>query len=82
MDLVGNLMFVVFKLKFDFKLVDWYVVMFDYLVCMLFVCDVVVSGGDVVNMLWKNFEVFFLCLFEIDNICDICLVIKVLMGFL
>jgi lysine 2,3-aminomutase len=42
--------------------------------------DVVVSGGDVANMPWKNLESFLDRLLEIDNIRDIRLATKALMG--
>ena len=42
--------------------------------------DVVVSGGDVANMPWKNLEGFLDKLLEVDNIRDIRLATKALMG--
>ena len=42
--------------------------------------DVVVSGGDVANMPWKNLEAFVDRLLEIENIRDIRLATKALMG--
>jgi lysine 2,3-aminomutase len=42
--------------------------------------DVVVSGGDVANMPWKNLEAFLGRLLEIENIRDIRLATKALMG--
>jgi lysine 2,3-aminomutase len=42
--------------------------------------DVVVSGGDVANMPWKNLESFLDRLLDIDNIRDIRLATKALMG--
>ena len=42
--------------------------------------DVVVSGGDVANMPWKNLEAFLDALLEIDTIRDIRLATKALMG--
>ena len=39
-----------------------------------------VSGGDVANMPWKNLEAFLARLLEIDNIRDIRLATKALMG--
>jgi lysine 2,3-aminomutase len=42
--------------------------------------DVVVSGGDVANLPWKNLEAFLDKLLEIDNIRDIRLATKALMG--
>jgi lysine 2,3-aminomutase len=80
MDLVGNSTPVVPKLKFDLKPVDRYDAMIDYLRRTPSVRDVVVSGGDVANMPWKNLEAFLLRLLEIDNIRDIRLATKALMG--
>src|SRR3954451_21507224 len=80
MDLVGNSTPVVPKLKFDLKPVDRYDAMIDYLRRTPSVRDVVVSGGDVANMPWKNLEAFLVRLLEIDNIRDIRLATKALMG--
>ena len=54
--------------------------MLDYLRRTPEVRDVVVSGGDVANMPWKNLEAFLDQLLEIDNIRDIRLATKALMG--
>jgi lysine 2,3-aminomutase len=80
MDLVGNSTPVVTKLKFDLKPVDRYDAMFAYLRTQPGVRDVVVSGGDVANLPWKNLESFVSRLLEIDNIRDIRLATKALMG--
>jgi lysine 2,3-aminomutase len=80
MDLVGNSTPVVPKLKFDLKPVDRYDAMIEYLRRTPGVRDVVVSGGDVANMPWKNLEAFLVRLLEIDNIRDIRLATKALMG--
>ena len=80
MDLVGNSTPVVQKLKFDLKPVDRYDAMFAYLRKQPGVRDVVVSGGDVANLPWKNLESFVTRLLEIDNIRDIRLATKALMG--
>jgi lysine 2,3-aminomutase len=80
MDLVGNSTPVVPKLKFDLKPVARYDAMLDYLARTPSVRDVVVSGGDVANMPWKNLETFLVRLLEIDNIRDIRLATKALMG--
>jgi lysine 2,3-aminomutase len=80
MDLVGNSTPVVPKLKFDLKPVDRLDRMMDYLSRSPEVRDVVVSGGDVANMPWKNLEAFCMRLLEIDNIRDIRLATKALMG--
>jgi lysine 2,3-aminomutase len=80
MDLVGNSTPVVQKLKFDLKPVDRYDAMFAYLRTQPGVRDVVVSGGDVANLPWKNLESFVARLLEIENIRDIRLATKALMG--
>ena len=80
MDLVGNSTPMVPKLKFDLKPVDRYAAMLDYLARTPSVRDVVVSGGDVANMPWKNLEAFLMRLLEVENIRDIRLATKALMG--
>ncbi len=80
MDLVGNSTPQVTKLKFGAKPVDRYDAMIDYLRRSPGVRDVVVSGGDVANMPFKNLESFIARLLEIENIRDIRLATKALMG--
>ncbi len=80
MDLVGNSTPVIDKLKLTGKPVDRYAAMLAYLQQSPQVRDVVVSGGDVANMPWKNLEGFLDKLLEIDNIRDIRLATKALMG--
>ncbi len=80
MDLVGNSTPQVVKLKLAGKPVDRHEAMLDYLRRTPTVRDVVVSGGDVANMPWKNLEAFLDRLLEIDNIKDIRLASKALMG--
>lgn len=80
MDLVGNPTAQFPKLKFDLKPVDRHESMLRYLRETPSVRDVVVSGGDVANMPWKNLEAFIDKLLEIDNIRDIRLATKALMG--
>ena len=80
MDLVGNSTPQVTKLKLAGKPVDRYAAMLDYLQRTPTVRDVVVSGGDVANMPWKNLEAFLGRLLDIDNIRDIRLASKALMG--
>ena len=80
MDLVGNSTAVVDKLKLAGKPVDRYAAMLAYLQQTPQVRDVVVSGGDVANMPWKNLEGFLDKLLEVDNIRDIRLATKALMG--
>ncbi|MGE5719121.1 MAG: KamA family radical SAM protein [Nocardioidaceae bacterium] len=80
MDLVGNSTPTVDKLKFLGKPVDRHAAMIDYLRSTPTVRDVVVSGGDVANMPWARLEDFLSKLLEIDNIRDIRLATKALMG--
>jgi len=80
MDLVGNSTPVVAKLRFDLKPVDRLDRMIDYLRRSPEVRDVVVSGGDVANMPWRNLEAFIDRLLTIENIRDVRLATKALMG--
>jgi lysine 2,3-aminomutase len=80
MDLVGNSTPQVDKLKLQGKPVDRYAAMLAYLQGTPEVRDVVVSGGDVANMPWKNLEGFLDKLLEIDNVRDVRLATKALMG--
>jgi lysine 2,3-aminomutase len=80
MDLVGNSTPVIDKLKFELKPVDRHTAMLDYLRRTPTVRDVVVSGGDVANMPWARLEDFLTKLLQIDNIRDIRLATKALMG--
>src|ERR671926_628044 len=80
MDLVGNSTPVVPKLKFGLKPVDRLDRMIEYLRRSPEVRDVVVSGGDVANMPWRNLEVFLDRLLQIENIRDVRLATKALMG--
>ena len=80
MDLVGNSTPQVPKLKFDLKPVDRLERMLQYLRSTPSVRDVVVSGGDLANMPWKNLESFLVRLLEIENIRDVRLATKALMG--
>jgi len=80
MDLVGNSTPVIDKLRFDLKPTDRYDAMIAYLRANPGVRDVVVSGGDVANMPWKNLESFVARLLDIENIRDIRLATKALMG--
>ena len=54
--------------------------MMEYLRRTPGVRDVVVSGGDVANLPWPRLESFVAGLLEIDNIRDIRLATKALMG--
>jgi len=80
MDLVGNSTPQVTKLKLAGKPVDRYAAMLGYLQSTPTVRDVVVSGGDVANMPWRNLEGFLDKLLEVDSIRDIRLATKALMG--
>ena len=80
MDLVGNSTAVIDKLKFVGKPNDRLGDMLDYLRRSPGVRDVVVSGGDVANMPWPRLESFLTDLLEIENIRDIRLATKALMG--
>jgi lysine 2,3-aminomutase len=80
MDLVGNSTPVIDKLKFAGKPVDRHTAMIDYLRTTPQVRDVVVSGGDVANMPIARLEDFLAQLLEIENIRDIRLATKALMG--
>ena len=80
MDLVGNSTPVIEKLKFAAKPADRLGDMMEYLRRTPSVRDVVVSGGDVANMPWPRLEDFLTKLLEIENIRDVRLATKALMG--
>ena len=80
MDLVGNSTPVVDKLRFTLKPVDRHEAMLAYLRRSPGVRDVVVSGGDVANLPWARLEDFVARLLEVENIRDIRLASKALMG--
>ena len=80
MDLVGNSTPVIDKLKFNLKPVERIDAMLDYLRANPGVRDVVVSGGDVANMPWARLEAFVDAVIEVDNIRDVRLATKALMG--
>ncbi|MEV3924658.1 KamA family radical SAM protein [Actinomadura coerulea] len=80
MDLVGNSTPTVDKHKFTIKPPDRLGAMLDYLRRSPGVRDVVVSGGDVANMPWARLESFVDSLLDIDNIRDVRLASKALMG--
>ena len=80
MDLVGNSTPVIDKLKFTLKPVDRIDTMLAYLRGHPEVRDVVVSGGDVANMPWPRLESFVDAVLDVDNIRDIRLATKALMG--
>ena len=80
MDLVGNSTAQISKMKLSLKPVDRMQAHLDYLRATPSVRDVVVSGGDVGNMPWKNLELYVDQLLDIENIRDIRLATKALMG--
>ena len=80
MDLVGNSTPAVDKHRFLLKPVDRLDAMIDYLRRSPEVRDVVVSGGDVANLPWPRLESFVARLLDVDNVRDIRLATKALMG--
>jgi len=80
MDLVGNSTPTVDKLRLTLKPVDRYDGMITYLRQHPGVRDVVVSGGDVANVPWKQLEAFLMRLLDIETVRDIRLATKALMG--
>jgi lysine 2,3-aminomutase len=80
MDLVGNSTPVIDKLKLELKPVDRYDAHIAYLKAHPGVRDVVVSGGDVANIPWRNLEGYLMRLLDIETIRDIRLATKALMG--
>jgi lysine 2,3-aminomutase len=80
MDLVGNPTTVIDKYRFGLGRDDRLAAMLDYLRAHPGVRDVVVSGGDVANLPWPRLESFVAGLLDIDNVRDIRLATKALMG--
>jgi lysine 2,3-aminomutase len=80
MDLVGNDVPQVAKLKFQIPQKDRYQQMLDYLRATPSVRDVVVSGGDIANSPISQVESFVSALMDLPNIKDIRLATKGLMG--
>jgi lysine 2,3-aminomutase len=80
MDLVGNSTPTIAKYKFEIKQPDRHRLMLDYLRKTPSVRDVVVSGGDVGNIPIQRLEEFVSALLDIENIRDIRLATKALMG--
>jgi lysine 2,3-aminomutase len=80
MDLVGNDTLQVLKYKFEIKQNERWDQMLDYLRATPQVRDVVVSGGDMANVPVKRLEDFVMKLLDIENIRDIRLATKGLMG--
>ena len=80
MDLVGNSTATVDKHRFELKPADRHDKMLAYLRATPGIRDVVVSGGDVANVPWPRLEAFVGALLEIDNVRDIRLASKGLIG--
>ena len=80
MDLVGNDVPQVTKLKFAMPQKDRHQAMLDYLRKTPSVRDVVVSGGDIANLHITQLEPFVSALLDIPNIRDIRLASKGLIG--
>jgi lysine 2,3-aminomutase len=80
MDLVGNSTPTVDKRRLALKPVDRQTAILDYLEAHPGVRDVVVSGGDVANLPWKQLERFLDRLLDVETIRDIRLATKALMG--
>jgi lysine 2,3-aminomutase len=80
MDLVGNDTLQVLKYKFETKQNERWDQMLDYLRRTPQVRDVVVSGGDMANVPVKRLEAFIMSLLDIENVRDIRIATKGLMG--
>jgi lysine 2,3-aminomutase len=80
MDLVGTSTVQITKLRFEAKPAPRHDAMIHYLERTPSVRDVVVSGGDVANMPWRNLEAFVNRLLDIETIRDIRLASKALVG--
>jgi KamA family protein len=80
MDLVGNPTPVITKHKFAAPREDRLAAMITYLKSTPGVRDVVVSGGDVANLPWPRLEAFVSALLDVENVRDIRLATKALMG--
>jgi lysine 2,3-aminomutase len=78
MDLVGNSTAQIAKLKLELKPVERYDAHIAYLRAHPGVRDVVVSGGDVANVPWRNLEAYLMRLLDIETIRDIRLATKAL----
>lgn len=80
MDLVGNSTPTVDKLRLTLKPVDRYEAHLTYLKAHPGVRDVVVSGGDVANVPWKQLETYLMGILSVPTVRDIRLATKALMG--
>src|ERR671919_701240 len=80
MDLVGNNVPQVVKYRFEMKQKERYAAILDYLRATPSVRDVVVSGGDIANLPIAHLVDFISAMLDIENIRDIRLATKGLMG--
>ncbi|MDQ0363461.1 lysine 2,3-aminomutase [Catenuloplanes indicus] len=80
MDLVGTDTPAVTKLKLALKPVDRHDAHLDYLRAHPTVRDVVVSGGDIANVPWRQLETYLMRLLDLDTVRDIRLATKALAG--
>ena len=80
MDLIGNNVPQVLKLRFELKQKERYAAILEYLRNTTSVRDVVVSGGDIANLPIAHVEEFVSALIDIPHIKDIRLATKGLMG--
>ena len=80
MDLVGNSTPTVLKLKLALKPVDRHAAHLSYLRAHPGVRDVVVSGGDVANVPFRQLEAYLAGLLDIPTVRDIRLATKALAG--
>jgi lysine 2,3-aminomutase len=80
MDLVGNDTLQVLKYRFESKQNDRWDAMLGYLRRTPQVRDVVVSGGDMANVPVKRLEEWIMKLLDIENIRDVRIATKGLMG--
>jgi lysine 2,3-aminomutase len=80
MDLVGTSTPSVTKLRLAGRPMDRYDAMIDYLRRTPTVRDVVVSGGDVANLPWRQLESFLERLLAVESIRDVRLATKALIG--
>jgi lysine 2,3-aminomutase len=80
MDLVGNDTLQVLKYKFEAKQNERWDAMLDYLRRTPQVRDVVVSGGDMANVPVKRLEDWVMSVLDIENIRDVRIATKGLMG--
>ena len=80
MDLVGNNVPQVVKYRFEMKQKERYAAILEYLRATPSVRDVVVSGGDIANLPIGHLVDFISDMLDIENIRDIRLATKGLMG--